>query len=115
MHGSFSRADTYNFMAAAGPDFKKGYLDQSPVSNADVGQTLAEIMRLDIPAKGKLTGRVLSEAMPGGRMIKSASRTNSSAPGVNGLRTVLKYQTVGQTSYFDVAGFPGKSVGLDIK
>ena len=115
MHGSFSRADTYNFMAATGPDFKKAYLDQSPVSNADVGKTLAEIMRLDIPAKGKLTGRVLSEAMPGGRMTESVSRTNRSAPGLNGLRTVLKYQTVGQTSYFDVAGFPSKSVGLDIK
>ena len=28
MHGSFSRADTMNFMAAIGPDFKYGFVDQ---------------------------------------------------------------------------------------
>src|SRR3954447_21079986 len=37
MHGSFSRGDTLNFMAAIGPDFKSGYVDALPVSNADVG------------------------------------------------------------------------------
>src|SRR6202140_399859 len=31
MHGSFSRADTMNFMAALGPDFKAGYVDPLPV------------------------------------------------------------------------------------
>ena len=35
MHGSFSRADTQNFMAAVGPDFKAGFVDPAPVSNAD--------------------------------------------------------------------------------
>jgi hypothetical protein len=28
MHGSFSRADTMNFMAAIGPDFKRGFVDE---------------------------------------------------------------------------------------
>ena len=37
MHGSFGRGDTMNFMAAIGPDFKAGYVDPLPVSNADVG------------------------------------------------------------------------------
>jgi hypothetical protein len=37
MHGSFSRADTMNFMAAIGPDFKRGFVDEAPVSNADMG------------------------------------------------------------------------------
>src|SRR5262249_44509962 len=41
MHGSFSRADTMNFMAAAGPDFRRGFADEAPVSNADVGLTIA--------------------------------------------------------------------------
>ena len=115
MHGSFSRADTYNFMAATGPDFKQGFVDQLPVSNADVGKTLANILKLDIPSKGKLAGRVLSEAMPGGKASKFVTGTKKSAPGLNGLRTMIKYQSVGQTTYFDVAGFPGRSVGLDIK
>ena len=30
MHGSFSRGDTMNFMAAIGPDFKAGYVDAAP-------------------------------------------------------------------------------------
>jgi arylsulfatase A-like enzyme len=115
MHGSFSRADTYNFMAAIGPDFKRGFVDKLPVSNADVGKTLAEILKLDIPIKGKLAGRILSEAMQGGKTPKSVSKTKRSAPGMNGLRTVLNYQSVGQTQYFDVAGFPGRSVGLNTK
>ena len=42
MHGSFGRGDTMNFMAAIGPDFKAGYADPLPVSNADVGMTAAQ-------------------------------------------------------------------------
>ena len=45
MHGNFSRADTNNFMAAIGPDFKKGFVDEAPVSNADVGKTIAHLLR----------------------------------------------------------------------
>ena len=115
MHGSFSRADTYNFMAAVGPDFKKRYVDRVPASNADVGRTLAHILGLDIPAKGKLLGRVLSEAMPGGRAPKVRSEIRKSAPGLHGVRTALKLQSVGRTSYFDAAGFAGRTVGLDVK
>jgi len=112
MHGSFSRADTYNFMAATGPDFKQGYVDLAPASNADVGKTLAKILKLDIPSNGSLAGRVLAEAMSGGKMPKFASKILKSAPGAHGLQTVLQFQTVGQTRYFDTAGFPGRSVGL---
>ena len=46
MHGSFSRGDTMNFMAAIGPDFKAGYVDALPVSNADVGMTAAQLLDL---------------------------------------------------------------------
>lgn len=102
-------------MAATGPDFKKGFVDKVPASNADVGKTLARILQLDVPNKGKLVGRVLSEAMPGGKVPKFHAKTRRSASGLNGLRTVLKYQTVGQSSYFDAAGFPGRTVGLDGK
>lgn len=112
MHGSFSRADTMNFMAAVGPDFKAGFADEAPVSNADVGKTIAHILGLNIKAKGRLVGRVINEAMPGGRPPNAASRTVSSQASANGPRTMLKYQSVGRTRYFDVAGFPGRTVGL---
>jgi len=36
-----------------------------------------------------------------------------SAPAEGGLRTVLDYQVVGTTRYFDAAGFPGRTVGLN--
>ena len=112
MHGSFSRADTMNFMAAVGPDFKAGFADETPVSNADIGKTIAHILGLNIKAKGRLIGRVINEAIPGGRPSNAASRTVSSQASASGLRTVLKYQSVGRTRYFDVAGFPGRTVGL---
>src|ERR1700736_6538971 len=66
MHGSFSRADTMNFMAAIGPDFKAGYVDPLPVSNADVGMTAARLLNLAPKHKGNLIGRVMSEALPNG-------------------------------------------------
>jgi hypothetical protein len=112
MHGSFSRADTMNFMAAVGPDFRRGFADQAPVSNADVGLTIAHILRLDLPAKGRLVGRVIDEAM-GGPMPKVETRSVQSPPAANGLRTILNLQEVGPTRYFDAAGFPGRTVGLN--
>ena len=113
MHGTFSRADTMNFMAAIGPSFKAGYVDKAPTSNADVGKTIAHVLKLKIKAKGRLIGRVLREAMPGGRMPAVRHHTLRSVKAANGLRTVLKSQSVGGTRYFDAAGFPGRTVGLD--
>ena len=115
MHGSFSRADTMNFMAAAGPDFKTGFQDPAPVSNADIGKTLAQVLGLQIEAKGTLVGRVIDEALPGGETPDMTSRTLRSEPAESGLRTVVVTQNVGRTRYFDAAGFPGRSVGLDEK
>ncbi|MBO0716561.1 MAG: alkaline phosphatase family protein [Rhizobiales bacterium] len=114
MHGSFSRADTWNFMAMQGPDFKAQFVDPAPASNADLGRTIAQLMRLDVSDKGMLLGRVLSEALPGGALPEVSSRVITSEPAANGLVTVLDMQQIGQTRYFDVAGFPGRTVGLSI-
>jgi hypothetical protein len=113
MHGSFGRGDTLNFMAAVGPDFKSGYIDPLPVSNADVGITIAQLMGLHPANAGGLTGRVMSEALPNGIIPKAASSTIVSQPAANGLRTVAKFQRVLSQRYFDAAGFPGRTVGLD--
>jgi hypothetical protein len=113
MHGSFSRADTYNTMAAIGPDFKQDYEDVAPVSNADVAPTLAKVLNLKLSPQGKLVGRVLSEALLSGPdNVEHKSFTLKSPSAANGLQTILKYQTVGKTRYFDVAGFPGRTLGL---
>jgi len=113
MHGSFSRADTFNFMAAIGPDFKTGFIDEAPASNADLGKTIFSLLKLDPPAHGKLVGRVLSEAMPGGMTPDFTSHTRASKPDEKGQRTILRYQSVGDTKYFDAAGFLGRTVGLE--
>jgi hypothetical protein len=112
MHGSFSRADTWNFAAMQGPDFKSHFVDPAPTSNADVGRTIAQLLQLDVKDKGKLVGRVLSEALPNGTLPDVTSRVVKSDPAANGLVTVLDMQTVGTTRYFDAAGFPGRTVGL---
>jgi Type I phosphodiesterase / nucleotide pyrophosphatase len=113
MHGSFGRGDTLNFMAAIGPDFKTGYVDALPVNNADVGITIAQLMDLRAPGVGGLQGRVMSEALPNGIVPKSADGTITSKPAASGLQTVVKFQRVLSQRYFDVAGFPGRTVGLD--
>jgi Type I phosphodiesterase / nucleotide pyrophosphatase len=113
MHGSFSRGDTLNFTAAIGPDFKSGYVDALPVSNADVGVTAAKVMGLLQQPKGHLIGRVMTEAMPNGATPKAYAGSVKSAPSANGLRTVLNFQRVGTQRYFDTAGFPGRTLGLE--
>jgi hypothetical protein len=113
MHGSFGRGDTMNFMAAIGPDFKAGYVDPLPVSNADVGMTIAQLMGLRAVAEGGLIGRVISEALPNGIIPKAFDGKIVSKPASNGLQTMVKFQRVLSQRYFDAAGFAGRTVGLD--
>jgi arylsulfatase A-like enzyme len=115
MHGNFSRADTSNFMAAIGPSFRSRFVDPTPVSNADVGATMAQLLGLKLAKKGDLVGRVLSESLGSSSttlpQVKHLTRV--SEPAANGLRTVLQLQIVGDQMYFDAAGFPGRTVGLE--
>ena len=105
MHGSFGRGDMFNNMAAIGPDFKAGFVDRAPASNADLPVTAAKILRLPFPGPGgKLTGRVLTEALakkpdaPAGRCGVLAS-----TPDDAGLKTWLHYQELGGARYLDAA------------
>jgi len=111
-HGGLSRAETRNFMAAIGPDFKSGYADPVPISNADIAPTLARITGIELTAKGKLKGRVIAEALRGGSEPAVTRHTIQSQPAENGAATILNYQQVGEARYFDAAGFAGKTVGL---
>ncbi len=113
MHGSFSRAETMNFMAAIGPDFKAGFVNEAPVSNADMGKTMAHVLGLKIPFKGALMGRVAEEALPGGASPTVENFIERSNPGAEGLATILVGQRIGVNRYFDAAGFPDRTVGMD--
>jgi len=112
MHGSFSRADTRNIMGAAGPSFRQHFEDGAPASNADLGKTIAKLLGLKIADKGKLVGRVLSEAMPNGAMPMVQSQAVRSEPDLLGHVTVVTTQTANGTHYFDAAGYPGRTLGL---
>ncbi len=106
MHGGFGRDSTWNNMAAWGPDFKKGFVDEAPVGNIDIVPTIAAILGLDIPSHGKLKGRAATEALRQGQPFAAVeNKVLVSAPASNGLRTVMLYQEGGGYRYNDRACF----------
>ncbi|HTW34461.1 MAG TPA: alkaline phosphatase family protein [Rhizomicrobium sp.] len=119
MHGSTSRAETRNFMAAIGPDFKSHFVDRTPIGNTDIAPTLAHILGVDLtkgsPAAATLSGRVIAEALVGGKAPVVSRKMLSSPPAPNGFRTVIDEQLVGDTIYIDAAGMPGRVVGVKEK
>ncbi|MBI4165374.1 MAG: alkaline phosphatase family protein [Acidobacteria bacterium] len=108
MHRSLGRDNTFNNMAAIGPDFKTRFVDFSPVSNADIALTLAHIMELPLPSRGNLRGRVLREALKGGpKEVAFEKHRLASQDASSGMSTVLLYQQAGKQLYFDEACFVG--------
>ena len=99
-------------MGAVGPDFKRAFVDPAPVSNADIGQTIAKLLALNASPHGSLLGRVVSEAFPGGTVPNIDKLTLRSAEAYMGERTVLEGERVGAFRYIDAAGFPGRTIGL---
>lgn len=92
MHGGFGRDQTYNNMAAVGPDFKKSFVDDAPFGNGDIVPTMAHILGFTLKPNGKLVGRVANEALAGGgRATEPPTRTLASPP-AEGKATILKYQ-----------------------
>ncbi len=115
MHGSLDRSNTFNNMAAVGPDFKRAFVSRAPMSNADIVPTLAHILNLPLPRKGRLEGRVLKEALVGGPdEVRSRPAVISSGATPSGKATILHSQEAQGRQYFDRACFadkPDKSCG----
>ena len=111
-HGSLGRGETRNFMAAIGPDFKANFLSPAPISNADIAPTLAHILGIELGGKGRLKGRVLTEALKDGRPVQATTETKKAAPAANGFATILNLQRVDAAEYYDAAGSEGRTVGL---
>jgi hypothetical protein len=114
-HGGPSRAESRNFMAAIGPDFKTAFRDPAPVSNADIAPTLAHILGLTLGGSGDLAGRVASEALKDGKPVPFQAKVLRSQPSETGFQTVLQYQEAEGRPYFDALGMPGRVVGLAAK
>ncbi len=65
-HGAIGRREIHNFCAAAGPDFRRHFVDPCPTGNTDVAPTIARILGLRPVRRGKpaaWSGRVMSEAL----------------------------------------------------
>ncbi|MEY2480336.1 MAG: hypothetical protein QOI04_1263 [Verrucomicrobiota bacterium] len=60
-HATLSKFDMHNTFIAAGPDFRRGEVDELPSGNVDLAPTIAWILGITPPEK--MDGRVLSEAM----------------------------------------------------
>ena len=60
-HASLSPFDMHNTLVAAGPDLRKGFVDEIPSGNVDVAPTIFKILGAKSP--GTMDGRVLSEAL----------------------------------------------------
>ena len=90
-HATLSRLDMHNMLIAAGPDFKRGQIDDLPSGNIDLAPTILQV--LGIKAPSKIDGRILSEAMP------AANSTNGdSKPGVSSQTAETK--TIEATKHF---------------
>ena len=111
-HGSLSRADTMNFMAAAGPDFKSQYVDRVPVGNADVGRTIAALLGVELEQHGDLVGRVITESLRNGRIPTVTNRTLQAHGSAGNVKTRLNYFTVEGVRYLDAGGTLGRTLGL---
>jgi arylsulfatase A-like enzyme len=103
-HGGFGRDQTFNNMAAIGPDFKAGFADELPVGNIDLAPTMAQILGLDMPSTGKERGRVLHEALIGSPVGESKGVQTLSSPATSsGVRTILEYEEYQGVRYYDRA------------
>ncbi|SEG62641.1 Type I phosphodiesterase / nucleotide pyrophosphatase [Bryocella elongata] len=107
MHGGLARDQTFNNMAAIGPDFRQHFADNAPFGNIDLVPTIAHILGIEMPSAGALKGRVATEALKEGKPAESKSagehKTLESTPTTEGLHTVLEYQELNGVKYYDQA------------
>jgi len=61
-HEGLCPYDMHNTLVAAGPDFRRGFMDQTPSGNTDLAPTALWILGLH-EAATRMDGRVLSEAL----------------------------------------------------
>lgn len=103
-HSSLSRFDMHNTLVAAGPDFKKGFVDHLPSGNVDIAPTVLSL--LGVPTPQPMDGRVLSEALTGQGFTYTPPRV-SLLEATNAVGDVIWHQ------YLKVEQFDGAHVYFD--
>lgn len=103
MHGGFGRDNTFNNMAAIGPDFKAKFVDDAPVGNADIAPTLAHILGVRWPASGRVPGRVMTEALAGSSAVAAPPMQYQRSAAAGDRQTILLYREMGGVRYLHAA------------
>ena len=102
-HSSLGPFDMHNTLIAAGPDFKRGFVDELPSAGVDVAPTLLWIFGVTPPEP--LDGRVLHEALAGSQTAPPAPETKTIEAardfGWFGWRQYLRFTQVGKALYLD--------------
>jgi Type I phosphodiesterase / nucleotide pyrophosphatase len=80
MHGAAGSREIHNFCAAVGPDFRQRYVDRDPSGDIDIAPTIERVLGLEPnvgPSGVYAAGRVLTEALAGGRTAVGVPRAIS--------------------------------------
>jgi predicted AlkP superfamily pyrophosphatase or phosphodiesterase len=102
-HATLSRFDMHNTLIAAGPGFRRGYVDDLPSGNVDLAPTILRILGITPPQR--LDGRILSEAMVKTDLsilkpeVKKIDATKDFPVGT--WRQSLQISHIGSTEYLD--------------
>ena len=102
-HGSLSPFDLHNTLVAAGPDLKRGFVNDLPSGNVDVAPTILSILGVSPPSQ--MDGRVLVEALVQQNELppKAAQQTLEASRDLGFLtwHQYLKLTRVGSAVYYD--------------
>jgi arylsulfatase A-like enzyme len=104
-HATLSRFDMHNTLIAAGPDFRRGQMDDLATGNIDLAPTILRVLGIKEPQE--MDGRVLSEAMVSADQAPAVRKTEAKtieakkdfAAGT--WRQSLQISRVGSTIYLD--------------
>ena len=118
MHGAAGEREIHNFCAAAGPDFRRGFVDSNPTANTDVTPTITQILgTLPNIGPGGVTpaGRSMAEALTVGRQSAGGSHTQTMTAdlmlqGVEAV-TTLRVTWIGDEPYLDSSTVVHKPLG----
>ena len=118
MHGAAGEREIHNFCAAAGPDFRRGFVDSNPTANTDVTPTITQILgTLPNIGPGGVTpnGRSMAEALTVGRQSAGGSHTQTmtadlTLQGVE-VVTTLRVTWIGDEPYLDSSTVVHKPLG----
>jgi predicted AlkP superfamily pyrophosphatase or phosphodiesterase len=94
MHAAAGARELHNFCAAAGPDFRRHFVDQYPSGNLDLRATIASVMDLATGDDATSAGRPLDEALAGNQFeVKTNVKVTSSDSHLSVSRKLSKTET----------------------